>query len=239
VLHGPRYVPPGSRLLITGHSQGAAIATLVHAFLHYAIVDPTDHFGLRGSGFTLKSYVFAQPKPGNWQFAMDFARIAGGRGTAFVINNNWDWVPQTPLSMEYFDEPGADIAALLHDVPGWRGVVNAAMAGTAIGVAQGSRALIALKVADAAVQQVEDHNNFDERYLVDGVVPDSAKRAYSINYAVVGEQVPVFGSALPAGTIKDDGVMTQHHGPTYRTLIEAPPSEGGLTQPTDVIVGSR
>jgi hypothetical protein len=239
VLRNAHYVPPGSRLLVTGHSQGAAIATLTHAFLHYAIADPTDQFGLHRSGFTLKSYVFAQPKPGNWQFAMDFARIAGAKETAFVINNNWDWVPQTPLSMEYFDEPGADIAAVLHDLPGWRGVVNTAMAGTAIGMAQGSRTLIALKVADAAVKKVEDHNTFDERYLVDGLVPDSAKRAYSINYAVAGEQVPVFGSALPVGTIKDDGVMTQHHGPTYRTLIEAPPSQGGLTTPADLVVSSR
>jgi len=63
-----------------------------------SIADPKDKFGLRDSGFTLKSDVFAQPKPGNWQFAMDFSRIAGSKGTAFVINNNLDWVPQTPLS---------------------------------------------------------------------------------------------------------------------------------------------
>jgi hypothetical protein len=239
VLHDPRYVPPGSRLLITGHSQGAAIATLVNAFLHYAIVDPTDRFGLRRGGFTLKSYVFAQPKPGNWQFAMDFARIAGSKRTAFVINNNWDWVPQTPLSMEFFDEPGADIAAVLDGLPGWRATVNSVLAGSAIGSAQAVRSLIALKVADAAVKEIEEHNNFDERYLVDGIVPDNAKRAYSVNYAVVGEQVPVFGSALPPGTIKDDGAMTQHHGPTYRTLIEAPPSQGGLTAPTGLVVSGR
>jgi hypothetical protein len=103
-------VPRGSRLLITGHSQGAAIATLVHAFLHYAITaDPTNKFGLRDSGYTLKSEVFAQPKPGNWQFAMDFAQIAGSHGTAFVINNDLDWVPQVPLSLEFFDEPGGDL----------------------------------------------------------------------------------------------------------------------------------
>lgn len=118
VLNDTNKVPRGSRLLITGHSQGAAIATLVHAFLHYAIADPANPFGLHSNGFTLKSYVFAQPKPGNWQFAMDFARIAGSKGTAFVINNDWDWVPQTPLSIEFFDEPGADMAALLNNLPG-------------------------------------------------------------------------------------------------------------------------
>src|SRR5215469_7088749 len=84
-------------------------------------------------------------------------------------------------------------------------------------------ALIAMKVADAAVKSIENNNNFDQRYLVDGVVPASAKRGYSVNYAVVGEQVPVFGSALPAGVIKDDGPMAEHHGPTYRKLTESPP----------------
>jgi Lipase (class 3) len=213
VLRDPTLIRNGSRILITGHSQGAAIATLVHAFLHYAIADPKDKFGLRDSGFTLKSYVFAQPKPGNWQFAMDFSRIAGSKGTGFVINNNLDWV------------------ALLNGLEAWRGVVNSIFAGGAIAVGQGARGLIAMKVADTAVKSIEENNNFDDRYLVDGLVPDSAKRGYSVNYAVTGNQVPVFGSALPAGVIKDDGPMAQHHGPTYRTLIASPPDQGGLTPP--------
>jgi hypothetical protein len=239
VLNDTNEVPPGSRLLITGHSQGAAIATLVHAFLHYSIADPANPFGLHGKGFALKSYVFAQPKPGNWQFAMDFARIAGSKGTAFVINNNWDWVPQTPLSIEFFDEPGADMAALLNSLPGWRGVVNSIIAGGAIGAAQGVRGAIALKVADAAVKEIEENNKFDERYLLEGVVPADAKRAYSVNYAVAGEQVPVFGSALPAGAIDNDGPMAEHHGPTYRKLLESPESDGGLTAPSNLVISSR
>jgi hypothetical protein len=107
--------------------------------------------------------------------------------------------------------------------------VNSILAGGAIAVGQGARGLIAMKVADKAVKFIEDNNNFDERYLVDGVVPADAKRGYSVNYAVAGDQVPVFGSALPAGTITDDGPMAQHHGPTYRKLIESPPDQGGLT----------
>ena len=122
------------------------------------------------------------------------------------------------------------MAALLNGLPGWQGVVNSILAGTAIGVAQGARGMIALKFSDAAVKYIEQSNNFDERYLVDGVVPDSAKRGYSVNYAAAGNQVPVFGSALPAGLIKNDGSMTQHHGPTYRTLLESPEAQGGPSQ---------
>jgi hypothetical protein len=152
-------VPKGSRILITGHSQGAAVATLVHAFLHYAISDPYDKFGLRDSGYTLKSYVFAQPKPGNWQFAMDFARIAASRDTAFVVNNNKDWVPQVPLSIEFLDEPGADLLAQFGKQPGLQGIVNSMLAVGAIGFAQGSRAFIAMQIEDDTIK-----SNFADRW---------------------------------------------------------------------------
>jgi hypothetical protein len=219
-------VPKGSRILITGHSQGAAIATLVHAFLHYAIGDPDDKFGLRDSGYTLKSYVFAQPKPGNWQFAMDFSRIAASRGTAFVINNNKDWVPQVPLSIEFVDEPGADLLVQLAKPPGLQGVVSSMLATGAIGFAEGSRAFIALKVQEDTIKSILQGNRFDQRYFDDSG-PASAVPAHSVNYAVVGGQVPVFGSAAPVGTIPDDGPLSQHHGPTYRTLLELPEALGG------------
>ena len=71
----------------------------------------------------------------------------------------------------------------------WRGVVNSIFASGAIAVGQEARGLIAMKVADTAVNSIEENNNFDDRYLVDGLVPDSAKRGYSVNYAVAGNQV--------------------------------------------------
>ncbi|MGR9100881.1 MAG: lipase family protein, partial [Gammaproteobacteria bacterium] len=45
-----------SEFYITGHSQGAAIATLLRAYLEYQPI---------GDGISYKTYVFAQPKPGN------------------------------------------------------------------------------------------------------------------------------------------------------------------------------
>jgi Lipase (class 3) len=219
-------IPKGSRVLITGHSQGAAVATLVHAFLHYAISDPSDKFGLRDSGYTLKSYVFAQPKPGNWQFAMDFARIAASRGTAFVINNNKDWVPQVPLSIEFVDEPGADLLVQLAKPPGLEGVVSSMLATGAIGFAEGSRAFISLKVQEDTIKSILQGHRLDDRYLEERG-PGDIVRAYSVNYAVAGTQVPVFGSAAPAGAIPNDGPLSQHHGPTYRTLLELPEALGG------------
>lgn len=222
-------IPHGSRILITGHSQGAAVATLIHAFLHYAISDPSDKFGLRDSGYTLKSYVFAQPKPGNWQFAIDFARIAGSRGTAFVINNNKDWVPQVLLSIEFLDEPGADLLVQLAKPPRLQGAINSILTSGALGLAAGSRALIAMQVQQDTIKSILQDGRLDDRYLTSGS-PASATYAYSINYAVVGTQIPVFGSAAPAGAIPDDGPLSQHHGTTYRTLLELPEALGGPPQ---------
>ncbi len=85
-----------TNIYVTGHSQGAAIATLLHSFLVHA--NPNDLPWVKGKN--LKSYVFAQPKPGNWQFAMDFARAAGNDNLAYCINNPLDWVPQVPLTRQ-------------------------------------------------------------------------------------------------------------------------------------------
>ncbi len=110
------HVPQGSKIYITGHSQGAAIAALLHAFLHYAINHPTDRYHLANRGYSLKSYFFAQPKPGNWQFGMDFASIASSRGTSFTVNNAQDWVTQVPLAVQFLDEPGSDLIGTTQSV---------------------------------------------------------------------------------------------------------------------------
>jgi hypothetical protein len=227
-------VPAGSRILITGHSQGAAVATLVHAFLHYALVDPHDKYGVSRKGYTLKSYVFAQPKPGNWQFAMDFARIANGQ--AFVINNDRDWVPQTPLSIQFPDEPGTYLLAQITNRPDLSGLINFGLGIGDLGFGNAQRAAIALHVQDDTIKAVFRHRTIDPHYF-DQRLPELP--AYSVNYSLAGTQMPVFGSAVPPNTIVDDGVMSQHHGPTYRALLELPEARGGLTPDSGEIVSAR
>jgi len=96
-------IPAGSTLYIVGHSQGAAMATLVHAFLFNAMVGAetsgNDPFQLKGLRYKLKSYVFAQPKPGNYAFCAEFASYTQGPDTALVINNDIDPVPKVPLTI--------------------------------------------------------------------------------------------------------------------------------------------
>ena len=86
-------LPDGSQIFIAGHSQGAAIATLCRSYLEYSTV-------LAVRGFSYKTYVFAQPKPGNDHYGWDFERIASNRGLGFRVTNSQDWVPQVPLTIQ-------------------------------------------------------------------------------------------------------------------------------------------
>ena len=90
-------VPKNSDVFIAGHSQGAAIATLSRSYLNYLnLLDLTE----MGTYYNYKSYVFAQPKPGNDLYGIDYDVVASNSGMAFTVNNSQDWVPQVPLTLE-------------------------------------------------------------------------------------------------------------------------------------------
>ena len=115
-------IPDNSEIYITGHSQGAAIATLLHALLYHAshpfVTDTPFGKAIHAKKFSFKSYVFAQPKPANWQFCQDFAQIAGNQGLAICINNSRDWVPQVPFALGLVEGITANpIPAFLKNIP--------------------------------------------------------------------------------------------------------------------------
>jgi hypothetical protein len=66
-------VPDGASVLIAGHSQGAALATLCRSFLHYSPIlgDKQLHY---------KTYLYAQPKPGNDHYGIS------NRSSAMLIS---------------------------------------------------------------------------------------------------------------------------------------------------------
>jgi len=86
-------LPDGAEVFISGHSQGAAIATLCRSFLEYSTT-------VAAKGFSYKTYVFAQPKPGNDHYGRDFDRITSNVNLGFRVTNSQDWVPQVPLSLQ-------------------------------------------------------------------------------------------------------------------------------------------
>jgi hypothetical protein len=81
-------------IYITGHSQGAAVATLVSSYLHYTTLVSNNY----------KTYLFAQPKPGNDHYGFDFDFITANRGLSFRVGNTLDWVPQSPLTLEWLSD---------------------------------------------------------------------------------------------------------------------------------------
>jgi hypothetical protein len=89
----PGHCPAGSEVYIAGHSQGAAIATLIRS--HLAHLHPT-----RDLGYVYKTYTFALPKPGNGHFASEYNAAFANGGMAYCLNNSQDWVPQVPLTLE-------------------------------------------------------------------------------------------------------------------------------------------
>ena len=88
-------VPPGSSIYITGHSQGAAMATLLRSYFAYASDAPKE------KNYSYKTYVYAQPKPGNDHYASDFESRFCNSGFAFRVTNSLDWVPQVPFTLEF------------------------------------------------------------------------------------------------------------------------------------------
>ena len=85
-------------ILIEGTSQGGAIAYLLTAYLRHlqkkALLSPEIRF---------KTYCTAAPKPGNLYFAYDYEALTQ-EGWSYTIINSIDWVPQSPLSIQTFQD---------------------------------------------------------------------------------------------------------------------------------------
>ena len=80
--------------IISGHSQGGAIAYLMTAHINY----------LKSQGrwtdpIRIKTYCSAAPKPGNLFFAYHYEFLTQG-GWAFNVVNAADWVPEVPFSIQ-------------------------------------------------------------------------------------------------------------------------------------------
>jgi hypothetical protein len=78
---------------VTGHSQGASIATLLTSLVRHSTQD--------FKGPTYKTYTFAPAKAGNDHYAYDYARLAAMDGYGWAVTSTQDWVPQAPLTLEW------------------------------------------------------------------------------------------------------------------------------------------
>lgn len=81
-------------IIITGHSQGGALATLTRAYLENL---PNRALSSKN---TFKTYAYAQPMSGNKEFAIDYNNRFSEKGTSYSIINPNDPVPYMPFNYE-------------------------------------------------------------------------------------------------------------------------------------------
>jgi hypothetical protein len=237
-------LPAGATLILTGHSQGAALATLAHAFFHYAALE--GRFGIGELDFKLRSYAFAQPKPGNAQFAQDFAGITGAGASAFVFNNTIDPVPMVPPTHGFLFGAFEDNPQVKN--PGWEVVRMINNAANRISRALGSfsEEKTAGKIAALQKQGKEGLYLAEALRAAPGVIPAPA---VSQNYASAGNVIPLRGlldGSLYYGNPVDlIDEFIQHHATTYRRLLETlyglPPTVEGspsLAEPPRAVLSA-
>jgi hypothetical protein len=85
----------GNDVYITGHSQGASIATLLTSLVRHSST-------FKGPAY--KTYTFAPAKAGNDHYAYDYARLAGVDGYGWAVTSTQDWVPQAPFALEWISD---------------------------------------------------------------------------------------------------------------------------------------
>jgi len=204
-----QHVPAGSVLYIVGHSQGAAMATLVHAFLFNALYQaetgPGDPLGLRGARYRLKSYAFAQPKPGNYPFAAEFSRYTQRPDNALVINNHIDPVPQVPLTLQSTGDLESDFVG--H-------TFTARLLRFVSGAGKGLRSSLAWVFDYFTRESAEKYGNFYHGRSLQPLGKD--QRGSSWNFVPAGRVILVYGTRGPPNDL-----FYQHHATTYRELIAA------------------
>jgi hypothetical protein len=203
-------VPQGSAIFIAGHSQGAAMATLLRSYLAYGSDAPKD------KNYTYKTYVFAQPKPGNDHYAADFESAFCNAGLAFRITNSLDWVPQMPFTIEVVNDINTpnllsalidpELATILAAVkPFFDAVWNHVIEHSKQRL-QPKAALLAQRVAPATAGPAMTAG-FDVTVLP------------SLNFVNAGTEISLIGAPCVDAQCQDG--FFEHHATTYYNLMQA------------------
>ncbi len=199
---------------ICGHSQGAAISQLLHAYLLSLQRD-----GTLPEDIYFKSYSSATPKTGNLYFAYYFESCTQ-RGDAYSIISTADWVPEVPISIQTLEDmnevnPFQNIEEGIRDAGPFGG--------------------IALRTVyhqlTSPLNQARDNY---QKYLGKEIskvilkkLPDMQAPGYypSNNYTQVGPQIVLFAdqkyhSQFPADPSSKHYIFTHHLFSPYEYLLD-------------------
>lgn len=86
------------KIILMGHSQGAAINYLLTSYLYHLRAT-----GALPADLIFKTYCSAAPKPGNLFYAYSYEQLTAG-GWGIMVQNPSDWVPQTPVTVQTTDD---------------------------------------------------------------------------------------------------------------------------------------
>lgn len=203
-------VPPGSAIFIAGHSQGAAMATLLRSYLAYGADAPKD------KNYSYKTYVFAQPKPGNDHYAADFENTFCNSNLAFRITNSLDWVPQVPFTIEIANDINTPnplsalvdpkLAIILAAIKPFFDALHDHVVEHSQARLQPKAALLAQRVAPATAGPAMAAG-FDVTILP------------SLNFVNAGSEIALIGTPCVDAQCSDG--FFEHHAITYYNLMQA------------------
>jgi Lipase (class 3) len=199
-------VGAGSKVYVTGHSQGAAIATLIRSYLEYAPEAPKQ--------VDYKTYVYAQPKPGNDHYAEDFESRFSDQDFAFRVTNSLDWVPQVPFTIEFVTDinrpnPLSVLAAMPLTLAILQKAVDQVM------VVAHMHAQMRLQEAAASLARLGPLTPVTAPLAA---ATAAAPFALTLNYVNAGTEVALIGVPCVGDQCKD--AFFEHHAATYYGLLQ-------------------
>jgi len=200
-------------LYVSGHSQGAAVATLCRSFFAYSSL-------VQELGLAYKTYVFAQPKPGNDHYAYDFEALPANRDRAFTVTNSLDWVPQVPLTLQWLDDLNQPnpLTALLAGDPA---LATLAAARDRVRIEATARQMVRFAPHLASLGALLARQTLQPVSIVAGLAAAAVPLKILPTLYFLNAGTPVLLTGGPCPTPDCDGGWYQHHTTTYYALLAA------------------
>ncbi|MCC9043801.1 lipase family protein [Myroides sp. M-43] len=199
--------------IISGHSQGAAIAYLITANLINQQIN-----GKIPADIQFKTYAIAPPKPGNLYFSYQYEKLANN--WSYSVINIQDWVPELPPTTQTFRDfneisPLADhqVKKALNKVP-WPKRIFAKN--------------ILNSIKNPTEKSVKKYNKYLGSFVFEFIqkqLPELKEPIYSLNSNYARCSNPIILDGLHDKKYqeqfhKPENIMTHHLPPAYLYLLE-------------------